>query len=243
MKWVLAVFLAIMMFGCGESAIDKSGVGTFKDPRDGQAYKTVKIGNQVWMAQNLNYGKPLESKKDLSLGEKWCYDDSLVNCEKYGGLYTWEVALKSCPEGWHLPTLDEWDELIKFVQRPAQSQDCEEKYLDGSCKARKKNYSVEAEVLASKEGWEDFSGENAFEFNALPSGVAYGNGEFSFLGWGARWWSAIEWELPPDKQFSPFGGNRMAYSRYMIRAIIVDVSPIQHGASIRCLRDSAERVR
>lgn len=80
--------------------------GTFTDPRDHQTYRWVKIGKQIWMAQNLNYAAP------DSCG---CYDELAENCRLYGRLYSWDVALKVCPPGWHLPSDIEWDELKQFI--------------------------------------------------------------------------------------------------------------------------------
>jgi len=84
-----------------------SPFGTFRDPRDGKTYKTVKIGNQVWLAENLAY-KP-------SIGNYWAYDNNSSNVAKYGYLYDWQTARNVCPTGWHLPSDAEWTQLTDFV--------------------------------------------------------------------------------------------------------------------------------
>ncbi|MCL1956572.1 MAG: hypothetical protein FWF63_04560 [Fibromonadales bacterium] len=72
---------------------------TFTDPRDGKTYKLVKIGKQVWMAENLAYSN---------------YADFVKNVNSAGCMYNWEDAMLVCPEGWHLPTNEEWQELVDF---------------------------------------------------------------------------------------------------------------------------------
>src|SRR6056297_2464310 len=77
--------------------------GTFTDFRDGQTYKWVRIGEQVWMAENLNY----KTEKGSS-----CF-----NCGKYGRLYNWYTARNVCPDGWHLPTINEFETFIENIDR------------------------------------------------------------------------------------------------------------------------------
>jgi len=80
----------------------------FCDSRDNKTYKWFKIGELIWMAENLNYN----AKNSV------CYDNKPQNCEKYGKLYDWNSAQKACPKGWHLPSAKEWSALKAAIGTP-----------------------------------------------------------------------------------------------------------------------------
>ncbi len=80
------------------------------DDRDGKTYKTIQLGNQIWMAENLKFW--VEKDSPYYVGVSHFYDGSNQNYTLHGRLYPWEVAIKACPEGWHLPSIEEWIGMI-----------------------------------------------------------------------------------------------------------------------------------
>jgi len=216
----------VMVFSCednSDSSTDNSN--TFTDIRDGKAYKIVKIGEQTWMAENLNYnaenskcGGTTNLKKEKGIRFSVYYypleDKNTKNCEKYGRLYNWETALKACPDGWHLPSIAEWDTLIAAT---------------GGWQAGKN--------LKAKSGWRDFekrtgNGKDKFGFSALPGGAGYSEGyQRGDYGW---WWSASEYN------------SDRAYCRYMANHIWGADDSLHDKPnllSVRCIKDSVRCVK
>jgi uncharacterized protein (TIGR02145 family) len=165
------------------------GTNTVTDCRDGQTYKTVTIGTQTWMADNLNYADSA-AMPNLK-GNSWCYNNRADSCAKYGRLYTWTAAMNiassyqsvsasaviatlqqgACPAGWHIPTSAEWTTLVNYV--------------GGSSTAGTK--------LKSTSGWYDSgNGTDAYGFSALPAGNRDYDGDFVYVGHYANFWSATE---------------------------------------------------
>jgi uncharacterized protein (TIGR02145 family) len=152
----------------GEEA--RKTISEFTDPRDGKKYKTVKIGKQVWMAENLNYA--MEGSRHVAEGSR-CADGS-KNCLMYGGRYDWASAKAACPDGWHLPNREEWETLVNFAG----------------------GGEIAVNKLKAASGWKDYypvkpgNGEDAFGFAALPGGAYYPSGGSANVGSAGQWWVA-----------------------------------------------------
>jgi len=153
-----------------EAAAKAEAEKPFTDSRDKKTYKPVKIGNQIWMSQNLNY--EAKGSKCYADGKYGVSADSVSkNCAKYGRLYDWQTAKSACPTGWHLPSKQEWETLTRTVGDPTTA----------------------GKLLKAKSS----NGEDKFGFAALPGGgylFGSGGGAFMFIGIEGNWWSSSEYQ-------------------------------------------------
>ena len=153
-----------MSVRCIEGALTQNfSYSQIVDDRDNQIYKTVKIGKQIWMAQNLN----------LAMGGSYCYDNDEANCDIYGRLYEWTDAANICPDDFHLPDDNEWLALRNYVSSNG----------DGRI----------GTDLRSVEYWKRKPGADLFGLNVLPSGhYSRVDDSFGRLGERSYMWSATE---------------------------------------------------
>ncbi len=212
---------------------------------DGNEYKTVKLGNQVWMAENLRTTRyadgtpiPLGTEASYDVAYRYYPDDNSANVSDYGCLYNWPAVMNGslsssanpsgvqgiCPEGWHVPSDAEWTELENYVS--SQSQ-----YV---CGGDKKSI---ARALASEEGWLEFcdekcvvtnnpSANNATGFSARPAGDY--NGPYYYFGGNANFWSATQVD-------SGYAYNRnLGYSN---ASVYRNDDAKNSGYSVRCVRN------
>lgn len=194
--------------------------GTFVDYRDNHVYKWVKIGKQIWMAENLAYlpavSLPSISSKDNPCYYVYGYDLTNVSqakeknsYKKFGVLYNWMASGKACPEGWHLPSDDEWLILSDYLGG---------KYVSGG---KMKNVNE----------WQkpNTGGSNISGFSALPGGYRYLDGTFRLIGSYGYWWSSTE--------RSGKGGWDIALAYNSAYIGNSDEGLKEAGFSVRCLKD------
>jgi uncharacterized protein (TIGR02145 family) len=161
------------------SQSDDTTSGSFTDSRDGNIYKWVKIGNQVWMAENLRF------KADSG---SWCWENKEEYCAVKGRFYDWETALKAAPQGWHLPSDEEWKKMEIALGLTAEQADAEGFRID--------NDSLLAGKIKLLEAWpEQYQGQgiiitNETGFSAIKTGF-YANDEFTHETY-TGWWTASD---------------------------------------------------
>ena len=182
---VLTLFFAACGGGTSGGSDSSLASDFLIDSRDGQKYKIVQIDEQWWMAENLNF----------ETVNSFCFNDNPADCDKYGRFYTWAAAMDSlglwgpngkgcgygvschptesvrgvCPEGWHLPSNEDWSNLILAIG----------------------GYEVAGKLLKSTSGWtRDGNGSDEFSFAAYPAGGRGGAGNYNHEGFYAHFWSS-----------------------------------------------------
>ncbi|MFC2120417.1 FISUMP domain-containing protein [Bacteroidota bacterium] len=203
------IFICVTVIFIFLIACNNISTGMLTDSRDGKTYKTVQIGEQIWMAENLAY---IPYVNDVKAEEGiWVYayqGDNVEEAKKtpnyqiYGCLYNWPAAMNIekryrnelwnvsniehqgiCPDGWHLPSDEEWKELELYLEtNPSFNKDDERRYTGDVGKK-----------LKSTSGWNnDGNGNNKSGFCALASGFRYRTGEFIKMGSYGYFWTASQ---------------------------------------------------
>jgi uncharacterized protein (TIGR02145 family) len=184
----------------------------FADSRDGQTYKWVKIGEQLWMAENLNY----------KTNNSWCYDNNPANCDVYGRLYNWSAALTACPDGWHLPSDDEWKTLEMHLGMSQSVAD--DDGWRGTDEGGKLKETGTTHWDSPNTGASNISG-----FTAIPGGNRRSNGTYYNFGLRLDLWSSTSY---PSYQHA---WDR--YIGYETSQIYRGHNDKSYGRSVRCVKD------
>ena len=220
-RWTAACLPLLLLAGCLDYPVQvpTPGVGAAASGSivyGGQTYKTVTVGSQTWMAQNLNH-----SGSAGTTGK--CYENNASNCARYGRLYTWAEIMGGstsstsvpsgvkgiCPDGWHVPSDAEWSVLLAVAGGQAHA----------------------ANALKSSSGWESgTAGSDYYGFGALPAGNRSA-GLFYDLGLTGGWWSASAnsdakvWVVKMNSS----GSGYVEHSAYAVSGTV--------SLSLRCLQD------
>ena len=225
------------------SSINKNQTlyGTFIDSRDGNTYKYVTIKTQTWMAENLNYADSIKSP--ILEDRSWCYNGNEELCNLFGRLYSWVAAVDSltsgcgygvdcsskiiqgiCPDGWHIPTYEDFATLIKNIGFQMGTQ--------YSCSPIKSAYL-----------WhEKKNGSDAYGFNLLPAGQGEtqyygytGEAKFRHITENAGFWGTDS----SDRKMYSFGCNWERPESYLISGTNLKYAN-KVMKSVRCVKDSVD---
>ena len=220
------------------------------DDRDGQMYDFVKVGDDVWMAENLNYNYNVGSAKSM------CYDDEPKNCEKYGRLYTWSAAMDSaakfsndckncgfyssaessvkagsdpmrgvCPEGWHMPSVGEWQDVVSASGKASGSA---------------------APYFKSTTDWlvnEDVDGNGADEMgmNILPAGEFVTNKlrtEYQSLHEKTYFWTSLEMSDQGVSTVAFTAWLSYADTEFYVGSFLDNRHAKDQAISVRCVKNN-----
>ena len=243
---ILLMFLVVLFTSCSDSTgssgensssseiVSSSSVdsqwcntvgncGSFVDERDSKRYSTTTIGSQTWMAENLNYESDSIS---------YCYNDIQANCDIFGRLYTWNIAMDGeissntspsnvqgiCPVGWHLPSDDEWESLAEYiVEKTGLDTKNDDDWTEIGVK-------IKSDSVWSKEG----HGSDEFGFAGLPAGDRASDGSFYNIGNSGSWWSSTE-SFASDAYLRHLWYDHDYFYSYQLSKSI--------GYSVRCVKN------
>jgi uncharacterized protein (TIGR02145 family) len=218
-KFVLLVLL-ILALSCSKEDKPPDPV----DDIEGNTYKTVRIGDQIWMAENLkttlyNDGTEIPLIKDGAIwttlttpGFCWYNNDEETYKEIYGALYNGFVVSTGnlCPVGWHVPESEEWQQLRDYLGDTISG--------GGKLKESGTNH------------WNppNKGADNNSKFSALPAGIRYFEGSFNAGSYFTSFWSASEIDSTNVWYLSLYYGDAVATMSYRSK---------KYGFSVRCIRD------
>lgn len=196
-------------------------ISTFTDSRDGKSYKTVKIGNQIWMAENLAYLPSVSPPSAGSATDPYYYvygytgtdvaaAKATTNYSTYGVLYNWPAAKVACPKGWHVPSEAEWKTLTSFLGEDVAGYKLKE---------------------AGTSHWQspNSGATNESGFTALPGGLRDYPGNIGAIGTEGIWWTSTE----DNPNFSvlyvslAYNNSRLSWNN----------TPFTRAWSVRCIKD------
>jgi uncharacterized protein (TIGR02145 family) len=214
----------VNLWFCGDTLIDS---------RDNQGYRTVQIGTQCWMAENLNIGTMVNgsnNQTDNDTIEKYCYNNSTSNCDTYGGLYQWnemmgyvttEGTQGICPTGWHLPSDAEWMVLEEEVESTTGVN-----WNTGGWRGTDAGGNLK-ETGTTHWASPNTGATNSSGFTGLPGGYRYTNGSFYDLTINAYFWSSSGdgWDA---------WGRGLGYNGAQVSRGYGDQAG---GFGVRCVRD------
>lgn len=197
---------------------------SFVDDRDGQTYRSVKIGDQTWMAQNLNYAG---QKSDTGV----CYQNDPSECETYGRLYTWDEAMKGatsssrtpsgirgiCPSGWHAPSDSEFITLLINVE------------ADPRVGPGKAGIALKPSFKFWMDNFHPTTGTNLFGFTALAGGYLNAPSNFSAMAYEGDWW--VTW-IQMNRDYAKY--FTLNTDETVVRSFIDKPS---NSRSLRCVQD------
>lgn len=202
-KLMVKICFILLCFFAVSTQAQKDKKLTFTDNRDGKTYEYTNVGFQVWMAENLNY----------NVKNSYAYDKDSENSKTYGRLYNWETAQNVCPNGWHLPSVKEWEILIS--------------QLGG------KNVAASKLKGVMNFYWQgdNKKSSNAVRFWALPGG--FGLNENVFSGMGNE--SYFQTSSQADENYSYLiylknNSTRVFFSKFYKSTLL----------SVRCVKDIDE---